>query len=98
MRYADYFPEYAQYFGRALRLLNSVYGMANSGKLFADELTEWIIEAGFIQSQFQMSIYYKYAPDGSKIVDLSYVDDCVYWYTNEDLGNGLLIPWVRDPM
>ena len=34
-----------------------------------------------------MSIYYKYAPDGSKIVVLSYVDDCVYWYTNENLGN-----------
>ena len=33
-----------------------------------------------------MSMYYKYAPDGSKTVVLSYVDDCVYWYTNEDLG------------
>ena len=33
-----------------------------------------------------MSIYYKYAPDGSKMVVLSYVDDCVYWYTNEDIG------------
>ena len=33
-----------------------------------------------------MYIYYKYAPDGSKIVVLSYFDDCVYWYTNEDLG------------
>ena len=33
-----------------------------------------------------MSIYYKYAADGSKIVVLSYVDDCVYWYTNEDTG------------
>ena len=33
-----------------------------------------------------MSIYYKYAPDGSTIFVLSYVDDCVYWYTNEDLG------------
>ena len=33
-----------------------------------------------------MSIYYKYAPYGSKIVVLSYVDDFVYWYTNEDLG------------
>ena len=33
-----------------------------------------------------MSIYYKYAPDGSKIVVLSYIDDCVYWYTNEYLG------------
>ena len=49
-------------------------------------LKEWLLEAGFIQSQFQMYMYYKYAPDGSKIVVLSYVDDCVYWYTNEDLG------------
>ena len=60
--------------------------MTNSGELFSDKLTEWLLEAGFIQSQCQMSIYYKYAPDGYKIVVLSYVDDCVYWYTNEDLG------------
>ena len=33
-----------------------------------------------------MSTYYKYAPDGSEIFVLSYVDDCVYWYTNEDIG------------
>ena len=33
-----------------------------------------------------MSIYYKYAPDGTKIVVLSYVDDFVYWYTSEALG------------
>ena len=38
-RYADYLPLYSNYFGRALRLLKSIYGMANSGKLFADELT-----------------------------------------------------------
>ena len=38
IRYTDYFPEYAQYFGRYLRLLKSMYGMTNSGKLFADEL------------------------------------------------------------
>ena len=63
-----------------------MYGMTNSGKLFADELTEWLIKEGFVQSKCQMSIYYKYAPDGYKIVVLSYVDDCVYWYTNEYLG------------
>ena len=48
IRYTHYFPEYAKYFGRALRLLKSMYGMTNSGKLFADELTEWLIEACFI--------------------------------------------------
>ena len=33
-----------------------------------------------------MYIYYKYAPDESKTSVLSDVDDCVYWYTNEDIG------------
>ena len=73
IRYIYYFPEYSKYFGRALRLLKSMYGMTNSGNLFADELTEWLLEAGFIQYQCQMSIYYKYAPYGLNNV-LSYVD------------------------
>ena len=33
-----------------------------------------------------MSIYYKYATDVLKIVVLSYVYYCVYWYTHEALG------------
>ena len=49
IRYTDYFPEYAKYFGRASILLNSMYGMNKSEKLFANELTEWLLEAGFIQ-------------------------------------------------
>ena len=85
-RYAYYFPEYSNYFGRALILVNSLYIMNNSGKLFADDLIEWLLEAGFIQYQCWMSKYHKYAPDGTKIIVLSYVDDCVYWYTSEALG------------
>ena len=45
-----------------------------------------IDEAGFKHPKFQMYVYYKYTPDGSKLVLLSYVDDCVYWYTSEELG------------
>ena len=60
--------------------------MNNSGKLFSDELTEWLLEAVFIQFQCQMSIYYQYAPDGTNNVILSYVDDCVYCYNSEALG------------
>ena len=41
IRYTDYFLECAKYSGRALRLLKSMYGMTNSGKLFSDKLTEW---------------------------------------------------------
>ena len=33
-----------------------------------------------------MSIYYKYAIYGTNIVILSYVDDCVYWYTSGVIG------------
>ena len=90
-RYTYYFQEYSKYFGRPLKLLKSVYDMTNSGKLFYDELTECLLEAGFIQYQFQMSIYYKYAPDGSKIVVLSYVDNCICWYTSE-----ALVKWFVD--
>ena len=85
-RYADCFPEHSSYFGRALRLLKSIYGMTNSGKLFDDELTDWLIESCFIQYQWQISIYYKYAPDGANFVVPSYIDDCVYWYTSKSTG------------
>ena len=64
-----------------------MYGITKSGKLFSDELRDFLIyESGFKQYQCQMSIYYKYAPDGTKNVVLSYVDNCVYWYTSEAIG------------
>ena len=69
-----------------MRLLNSMYGMTNYGKVFDDELTELLLEAGFIQSQCQMSLYYKYEPDITMIVVLPYFNYCVYWYTYEALG------------
>ena len=37
-RYADYFTEYSNYFARSLRLLKSVFGMTNYGKLFSGDL------------------------------------------------------------
>ena len=62
--------------------------MNNSGKLFSDELINWLIdEEGFNQSKFQMFVYYKYAPDCSKLVVLSYVDYFLYWYTYEEPVN-----------
>ena len=66
-----------------------MYVMTNSGKLFADELTDWLLESGFIKYQRQMSMYYEYAPYGTNIIVLSYVDDCVYCYTSEYFGKKL---------
>ena len=98
MMYADYFPEYAQYFGRALKLLKTIYGITNSGKLFDDDLIEWLIEEGFMQSQCQMSIYYKYAPDGSKIVFNLILIIVSTGIQMKILENGLLTHWERDSM
>ena len=65
--------------------------MTNYGELFADELTECLLEAGFIQYQCHMSIYYNYSPDGSTVIVLYYVGDCVYWYSSE-----ALVKWFVD--
>ena len=63
-----------------------MYDMTNYGKLFSDRLTKWLMDvAGLKQSQFPMYIYYNYVPYGSKLVVLSYVVDCVFWYTSEEL-------------
>ena len=59
------------------------------------ELNGKPFEADFIQYQCQISIYYKYAPDGSKMVFLSYVDDCVYWYISEAIGK-LFVDTLRN--
>ena len=63
--------------------------MTNSGKLFADELTELLLEVGLIQSQWQNYIYYKYAPYGSMFFVLAYFDDCVIDIILIILGSGL---------
>ena len=68
IRCIDYFLKYANYFGRTLILLNSMYVMTNYGQVFDDELIEWLLEAGVIQSKCQMFIYYNYTPDRSKML------------------------------
>ena len=72
--------------------------MTNYGKLFADSLTERLLEAGFIQSQCQMSIYYKYSPNGYKIVFYLMLMIVSIGIQMKILENGLLIPWERDSM
>ena len=47
-RRGEYLPEYCSYFGRPLRLKNSIYGITNSGNLFAENITNKMIdEASF---------------------------------------------------
>ena len=66
--------------------------MPNSGKLFADELTRWLLEAGFIQSKCHISIYYKYAPYETIIVSYFILMTVSIGILLRLLKNGLLIP------
>ena len=85
--YVEYFQEYCNHFVIPLILKKSMYSMTNSGKLFSDEITNWIIDvAGIKKLKCHMCIYYKYAPGVSKLVVLSYVYYCVFWYKYEELG------------
>ena len=56
---------------KSIEIMKSIYGMTNSINLLSDEFTEWLLESGFVQYQYQMSIYYKYAPDGIQFFFLS---------------------------
>ena len=91
IRYTNYFLEYAKYFGIDLILLNSMYGMTKSEKLFADELTERLPEAGLIQSKCQMSIYYKYTLYGSKCLYYLMLRPVYFGIQMNILENGLWI-------
>ena len=75
-----------------------MYDMTNSGKLFSDELTEWLLEAGFIQSQCKMAIYYKYATDLLKLLFYIMLMIMSIGIQMKILDNGLLILWERDSM
>ena len=86
IRYGKYFPEYDNYFGRPLVLNSSIYEMTNAETFLYEITNRMIYELGFKQFKYQMCVHHKYAQDGSKLVVLSYVHDCVYWYTSEELG------------
>jgi hypothetical protein len=57
--YAEYFPEYAKYFGVPVLLNKGIYSMVFSGKLWHIEYTEWLFSQGFIQSPTDPSNFVK---------------------------------------
>ena len=92
------FPEYSQYFGRALKLLKSMYGMTNSGKLFADELTEWLMKKVLCHHNIRCT----------STISMHLMDPRFLFYNMlmivctgmqmKILENGLLTPWEKDSM
>jgi hypothetical protein len=81
--YGEIFPEFKEYCGRPLRLLKSMYGMTFSGKYWYLDLQEWLLSDGFTQSEVIKCLFFKTFEDGSQIFLLDYVDDMLYYGTDE---------------
>ena len=82
-RYAQYFPDLADWFGRPLLLDKGIYGLTYSGKFWNEEFSEWLIGQGFVQSTADTTYFIKYYKDGSWIRLIFYVDDCLYFGSSD---------------
>ncbi len=57
--------------------------MTLSGKYWYQELQEFLIQMGFTQGTVMRCLFCKTCPDGSQIILLDYVDDLLYFGTND---------------
>jgi len=77
------FPEYKEYCGKPIRLAKSMYGMTLSGKYWFLDLQEHLLQLGFKPSSTVPCLFIKEDEDGDKIYVLNYVDDMLYYGTND---------------
>ena len=72
--------------------------MTKSGKLFADDFTEWLLEAGLFNHNGRfLSIISMHQMDLKLLFYLMLMIVCI-GIQMKILENGLLIPWERDSM
>jgi len=81
--YGVLFPEYKEFCGRPVRLAKSMYGMTLSGKYWFLDLQDYLVELGFKPSSTIPSLFIKVDNKGNQIYVLDYVDDMLYYGTNE---------------
>ena len=60
-----------------------IYGLAASGKFWNEEFSEWLRAEGFHQSTADTTYFIRYYPDGSWVRLIFYVDDCLYFGSND---------------
>ena len=86
--YAQICPEYAQFYGKPLKLIKSCYGMIFSNKWWFIVLQEYLIseEAGFKRSECDNALFIKKEEDGSYTKMLVYIDDSLYYNTGENIN------------
>ena len=80
--YGILFPEFAEYCGKPVRLLMSMYGTTLCGKYWYLDLLDFLKEIGFKEGNCVKCFFVKEFPDGTKLFLLNYVDDMLYYGTN----------------
>ncbi len=80
---AEHFPQFAKYFGIAMLLKKGMYGGTLSGKWWNQELTDWLISVGFVQSQLDGTYFVRINADGSYIRLIFHIDDMLYFGNND---------------
>ena len=60
---------------RALKLIKALYGLVQSPRLFYQDLTKTLCDAGFRRCQFEPCLYQRFSKDGKRLYVLIYVDD-----------------------
>jgi len=77
--YGSLYPEFKHFCGVPLRLLKSMYGMTLSGKYWYQDLMEFLMSIGFIQSTVMRCSFFQKYENGSVIYLLNYVDNMLYF-------------------
>ena len=58
--FGELVPEYADFVGKPLRLLKSIYGMGSSSRFWFEELWDWLVdEQVFSQSKCGLSLFWQ---------------------------------------
>jgi len=61
-----------------------MYGMTLSGKYWYQDLMEFLVPIGFVQSTVTRCLFFQKYEDGSVIYLLNYVDDMLYFGTSDN--------------
>jgi len=78
------FPEYARYTGKPMRLIMSMYGTTLCGKYWYLDLLDFLKEIEFKEGNCVKCSFIREFSDGAKIHLLNYVDDMLYYGTDDE--------------
>ena len=81
--YGEVFPEFADYCGIPLLLCKAMYGMTLAGKYWYQDCSDWLISVGFKECPTCLVLFSRKEKDGSELWIILYVDDFLYFGTNE---------------